>query len=45
MELVVDDDDEEQGSVLITCEFCDEQYQFSDQDVEEMFGPQPPTLH
>ena len=36
---------EEQGSVLITCEFCDEQYQFSDQDVEEMFGPQPPTLH
>jgi molecular chaperone Hsp33 len=36
---------EEQGSVLITCEFCDEQYQFSDQDVEAMFSPEPPTLH
>ena len=36
---------EEQGSVLITCEFCDEQYQFSDQDVEAMFSSEPPTLH
>ena len=28
---------EEQGSVLITCEFCDEQYQFNEQQVKEMF--------
>ncbi|MDG1164083.1 MAG: Hsp33 family molecular chaperone HslO [Porticoccaceae bacterium] len=36
---------EEQGSVLITCEFCDEQYQFNEQQVKEMFRQDKPTLH
>jgi molecular chaperone Hsp33 len=35
----------EQGSVMITCEFCDERYHFSDQDVEDMFNSDQPTLH
>ncbi|MDA9599060.1 Hsp33 family molecular chaperone HslO [bacterium] len=36
---------EDQGSVLITCEFCDEQYQFNEQQVKEMFRQDKPTLH
>ena len=36
---------EEQGKVSITCEFCEEQYEFDTQHVEEMFNPDKPTLH
>lgn len=35
----------EQGSVSITCEFCDEHYHFTERDVDDMFSSDRPTLH
>ena len=36
---------EEQGLVLITCQFCDQQYQFSENAIKAMFNTKPNILH
>lgn len=43
---------DEQGSIDITCEFCDQVYQYGEKDIEELFAseaqesdPSGPTLH
>jgi molecular chaperone Hsp33 len=36
---------EEQGLVLITCQFCDQQYQFSENAIKAMFNTKPDILH
>ncbi|MBT5388407.1 MAG: Hsp33 family molecular chaperone HslO [Porticoccaceae bacterium] len=36
---------DEQGAILITCEFCDEQYSFNQSNVDSMFDPDKPVLH
>ena len=33
----------EQGSVLVTCEFCHRPYRFNPVDVEALFGEEPPS--
>ena len=36
---------EEQGLIMITCEFCSEQYRFTSRDISELFDPPNPPLH
>jgi molecular chaperone Hsp33 len=36
---------EEQGVVAITCQFCDEEYRFYSDDVEDLFDDNKTTLH
>lgn len=36
---------DEQGSILITCEFCDEQYSFHQHNIDKMFDQDKPVLH
>ena len=36
---------EAQGLVLITCQFCDQQYQFSENAIKAMFNTKPNILH
>jgi len=35
----------EQGIISINCEFCHQQYSFDKNDIENLFGESPPTLH
>ena len=35
----------EQGIISISCEFCHQQYRFDENDIENLFGESPPTLH
>ena len=36
---------EELGVVAITCQFCDEEYRFDSDDVEDLFDDNKTTLH
>lgn len=36
---------EEQGLISINCQFCHQQYRFSQKDIEKLFGENPPMLH
>ena len=36
---------EEQGLIMITCEFCSEQYRFTSREIFELFDPPNPPLH
>lgn len=36
---------EEQGLIMITCEFCSEQYRFTSREISELFDPPNPPLH
>lgn len=35
----------EQGLIVITCEFCSEQYRFTENDVQQLFDPPKPPIH
>ena len=35
----------EQGLIVITCEFCSEQYRFTSREIFELFDPPNPPLH
>jgi len=35
----------EQGIISINCEFCHQQYSFDENDIANLFGESPPTLH
>jgi molecular chaperone Hsp33 len=35
----------EQGLIVITCEFCSQEYRFTKNDVSELFDPPNPQLH
>jgi molecular chaperone Hsp33 len=35
----------EQGLIMITCEFCSQQYRFTENDIYELFDPPKPPIH
>lgn len=35
----------DQGTISINCEFCHQQYLFDENDIADLFGENPPTLH
>lgn len=41
----LDDILKEQGIISISCEFCHQQYRFDANDIANLFGENPPTLH
>mgnify|MGYP001028078563 CR=1 FL=1 len=36
---------EEQGLIMITCEFCSQQYRFTENDISDLFDPPKPPIH
>ena len=41
----LDDILREQGSIQVNCEFCNQLYQFGQDDVASLFAPQPAIRH
>ncbi len=35
----------EQGLVIITCQFCAQEYRFTDRDIDRLFNPPEPLVH
>jgi len=36
---------EEQGLVMITCQFCAQEYRFNKRNIDQLFDPPAPLLH
>ena len=36
---------EEQGLVMITCQFCAQEYRFTKRNIDQLFDPPAPLLH
>jgi len=35
----------EQGLVMITCQFCAQEYRFTERDIDSLFNPPEPLIH